>query len=493
MNNTVKRILSLALALMTVVGCFVSCADSGGETPTSADTAAESEAATYDRAHTPDNLPADLDFKKAAMRVAYGSGTSLIQEVNPAEDDNDPVSESVYERNVIVADRLNIEFEFNELGDSEGLPSALNRSITSGSDDYDIVFCYQWKLLPQTLKNMYLDLWDNEYIDTTQPWWWADYINELRIGDSTFYALNGDISLSSLKYISAMFFNKDKIKKYSIDPESVYELVLNGDWTYEVFYGWLEMAYIDANGDGKRDVDDEYGAFLRPSTEPDHFTYTAGNRMNERDEDGHPVLTIDTEYFANFMEYLVNMYYQNPGIYVDSDYTLPRDQLFSDGKALFHATQLGSADNLREMRDAYGIIPYPKWNKEQAGYGALVHDAAALIAIPTTTKQSDAASATIEAMCAQSYRTVIPAYYEVALKLKYVSDATTGIIIDMIRGAARTDFVYAYNYALNGAGLLCRNMVIGKNTNLASEYKKIKRSAEKQLQNIIKAFEKEEQ
>lgn len=492
MTSIRKRILSLLLALLTVVGCFASCAENGGETDatgTEAGTsAAESEAATYDRAHTPDNLPADLDLKKTAIRIAHGSNGYQQDEINPKKD-GDPVNEALYERNIIAADRLNAVLEFYPLGDSSQLPDALNRSITSGSDDYDVAFCYQWTLLPQTLKNMYLDLWENDYIDVNQPWWWSDYINELRIGNSSFYALNGDLCLTSIKYISAMFFNKDKIKKYNIDPDSVYELVLDGGWTYDQFYQWLEMCYVDSNGNGKRDENDEYGAFLRPSTEPDHFTYTAGNRMNTRDEDGYPVLTVDTEYFANYMEYLVNMYYQNPGIWIDSAYSLPRDQLFADGKAMFHATQLFTADNLRDMKDAYGIIPYPKWDKNQAEYGALVHDACTLVAIPTTTKHPDEAAATLEALCAQSYRTVIPAYYDVALKFKYVSDATSGIIIDMIKNAARTDFVYAYNYALNGAGLLCRNMVIGKNTNLASEYKKVKRTAEKSLIKMIDQYE----
>lgn len=490
MKHTVKRLLSLALAVLALSGCFASCAENGDSsetTPVSGEQASETEVVSYDRAHTPDNLP-DLDFKQQVVRVAHGSMTIQQQEMDPKRD-GDPVNEAVYERNVIVEDRLNIRFEFYPLGDSATLPDALNRSITAGSDDYDLAFCYQWQLLPQTLKNMYLDLYENEYLDMDQPWWWSDYINELKIGTTTFFALNGDVCLTSIKYISAMFFNKDKMQKYNVDPDSVYELVLDGGWTYDKFYEWVEMGYVDANGDGKRDIDDEYGAILRPSTEPDHFTYTAGNRMNERDEDGYPVLTVETEYFAEFISYLVNMYYQNQGILIDAAYTMPRDQMFADGQALFHATQLASADNLRDMKDLYGIIPYPKWSKTQE-YGALVHDSCTLAAIPTTTKIADAASATLEAMCAQAYRTVTPVYYELALKLKYVSDATTGIIIDMIKNAARTDFVYAYNYALNGAGLLCRNMVINKNTNLASEYKKIKRTAEKSLNKMIVDYEK---
>lgn len=492
-KRVMTRILALILASVTATACFASCANQT-ETPETGETATdavayETEPETVDRAHTPDNLPDDLDFAKTAVRIAHADGGFYVQEVNP-DRDGDPVNEAVYERNELVAARLNIEYEFSNLGHSEQIPAALERSITSGADDYDIAFCFQWKLLPQTLRNMYLDLWDNEYIDLDSPWWWKTYIEELKIGDSTYYALNGDICLSSIKYISAMFFNKDKILKYQIEPESVYETVLSGDWTYELFYEWLAMAYVDTNGDGVRDEGDEYGAFLRVGTEPDHFTYTAGNSMTRRDENGYPELTVETEHFAEFIAYLVNMYYQNPGVFVDTPCVQPREQLFSDGKALFLASQLGSADGLRDMKSPYGVIPYPKWDKEQKEYGALVHDACTLIAVPTTAKRVDLATATLEAMCAQSYRTVTPAYYDVALKLKYVSDSTSGVIIDMVKSAARTDFAYAYNYALNGAGLLCRNMIVNKSTNLSSEYKQIKRSAEKSLNDIIKRFEK---
>ena len=66
------------------------------------------------------------------------------------------------------------------------------------------------------------------------------------------------------------------------------------------------------------------------------------------------------------------------------------------------------------------------------------------------------ACAVVEAMCAQSYRTVIPAYFDVALKVKYSRDEMSGQVIDMLREAMMTDFCYANSGALNSVGTLAR-------------------------------------
>lgn len=76
-----------------------------------------------------------------------------------------------------------------------------------------------------------------------------------------------------------------------------------------------------------------------------------------------------------------------------------------------------------------------------------------------------------------------------ALKTKYVSDSTSGEIIDMIKNAAKTDFVYAYNYALSGAGLICRTMINNKSTDFASTWASIEAGAEQGLKELIELYE----
>ena len=442
------------------------------------------------RENTPDSLPDDLDFDGLSIRLAYANDIrypEFIQEL-AAEYSGDIVDDAIYERNRMIEDRLNVIIETVPVGtDASTNAAAVRSSVMAGSDDYDIISGSQWAILPQSLEGLYQNLIDNKYIDLTQPWWWSDYIDELRIGDNAYYFLNGDLSLTSIQNKSCIFFNKDMLESIGTTVDELYQLVLDGNWTYDELENYTKLAYSDLNGDGIRDEDDRYGAYIRTSTEPDHLTYTAGNVMTSRDSAGIPSLNVNTEYFIGYMEELYNYYYNNEGVYITEEETI-MNQRFAEGNSLFLISRFVSANSLREMTAEYGIIPYPKYSDEQE-YSSLVHDSSTIFAIPVTVTHYDEISATLEALCAQSYRTVIPAYYEMALKTKYVSDSTSGEIIDMIKNAAKTDFVYAYNYALSGAGLICRTMINNKSTDFASTWASIEAGAEQGLKELIELYE----
>ena len=61
--------------------------------------------------------------------------------------------------------------------------------------------------------------------------------------------------------------------------------------------------------------------------------------------------------------------------------------------------------------------------------------------------------------------------------------------IDMIKAGAHTDIVYAYNYALGGAGMICRSLIASKSTDFASTWEKVAPVAEKGLEDLIRAFD----
>ena len=143
------------------------------------------------------------------------------------------------------------------------------------------------------------------------------------------------------------------------------------------------------------------------------------------------------------------------------------------------------------MKDSYGMIPFPKLDESQANYMALVHDSTTLYCIPVTVQNIEMPCAVLEAMCAENYRTVTPAYYEVALKVKYTQDDISSQIIDMIHDNVRTDFVYANNYCFTSStklGTIERTLMgMGKTAskNYMSEYDSIKSAVESDLENII--------
>lgn len=63
--------------------------------------------------------------------------------------------------------------------------------------------------------------------------------------------------------------------------------------------------------------------------------------------------------------------------------------------------------NLREMEADYGIIPYPLQDETQEEYSGIIHNSSNYVTIPVTCPNADEIGAVIEALCAESYRTVI--------------------------------------------------------------------------------------
>lgn len=440
------------------------------------------------RENTPDSLPADLNFNGETIRIAHRDGTVYVQEVT-AEATGDIVDDAIYNRNRMVEERLNVKLESIPIDtDANKAATAVRTSIMSGSDDYDIASLSQYSILPHAIEGAYHNLDGNKYIDLSQPWWWSDYMDILKIGDNATFFLSGDIALAGIQNMSCIFFNKRLFEEMGVSADDIYQMVLDGDWTYDELSKYVAMGYKDLDGNTTADETDAYGMFVRANTEPDHFTYTAGNVMYTRDKDGIPSLNVNNEKFINYMSTLYDLYYNNVGTYVTKEETVMFNA-FIEGRSLFLVNRFVGANQLRDMQDEYGIIPFPKYDKSQANYGALLHDCSTIYAIPVTVvNKLDAVSATLEAMCAQSYRTVVPAYYEMALKVKYTSDSTAGEIVDMIKEAATTDFVYAYNYAMNDAGLVCRKMMNAKSSDFASTWAGIESKAQQGLEDLIKAY-----
>jgi hypothetical protein len=96
--------------------------------------------------------------------------------------------------------------------------------------------------------------------------------------------------------------------------------------------------------------------------------------------------------------------------------------------------------------------------------------------------------AVLEALCAESYRSVIPAYYETALKVKYTRDEVSAQMIDIIHDSIRTDFTFVYYASLNNAGMIYRTLVTAKSSDFISTYAKLEKGALSALDKLISAY-----
>ena len=136
--------------------------------------------------------------------------------------------------------------------------------------------------------------------------------------------------------------------------------------------------------------------------------------------------------------------------------------------SLFNNGLMRGASEFRDMTDDFGFLPSPKLDEAQESYQNLVGDCVLFTVIPVTCINAEMAAAVLEALNAQTYRTVTPAWYEVTLKLKYSRDLIASDIIDLIHDSIYTSFLFAYSPELTQMGQVMRDLVTNNNTNYLS-------------------------
>jgi ABC-type glycerol-3-phosphate transport system substrate-binding protein len=98
---------------------------------------------------------------------------------------------------------------------------------------------------------------------------------------------------------------------------------------------------------------------------------------------------------------------------------------------LFSVGALQEMVQLRDMPDDFGVVPFPKFNEEQARYYTRVIGGFPFV-VPGTNARPEIAGALMETMACETRNTVIPAYYESSLQEKFARDLDTAEMLDLM-------------------------------------------------------------
>ncbi len=489
---------SFVLALMLVIPS-IACSEPQEAAPdtTAAVPVTEAETETG-RAQTPDNLPADLDFGGETVPVYlldnWGQKPFIT---GPEELTGEIVDDAILARNMSVMERLNIVLRYEPVaGDLGSSTNDIRKFVTAGEDAYDIVVAPQYSMVSLAASGFFINTLTLEYLDFDMPWWWNNYMNELSIGYDTRFFLVGDFFMNMLLGTRILYFNKNLYTDYFGETDELYDTVLTGKWTLDRMKTLIDGSYADLNGNSEADADDRfgfvtYGAF----SSTDAFAFGTDVKLTTRDEEGIVMLNAEgNERAAVLLEKLLGIFWcQGSWIY---DHTKHEGDVnilkFTAGESLFLGnSSFNEASALRDMKDDFGVVPYPKYDESQEDYRSLVHDAYNLGIIPVTCGSSDIVGAVVEALCAETYRTVINPYYETALKIKYTRDELSSKVIDIVHDSVNTEFAFAYYSLLGSLGSIYRELISGKKTEFASQAAKYMPAAEKALDKLIAAYEGE--
>ena len=110
-----QKLLCLVTAMLLALPGFMGCGAAETETTAAAaaDTAPETETAVETtRAETKDNLP-EIDLGGITVPILYRGCPADVIEIYAEELTGEPVSDAIYNRNLSVCERLNIQFDFS--------------------------------------------------------------------------------------------------------------------------------------------------------------------------------------------------------------------------------------------------------------------------------------------------------------------------------------------------------------------------------------------
>ncbi|MCL2518486.1 MAG: hypothetical protein FWF15_07995 [Oscillospiraceae bacterium] len=450
----------------------------------------ETEAAETGRLGVKDSLPADLNYNGAAFRI-FSSNESKNEFIQgPAEQSGDIVFDTVIERNMIVEERLNVKFEYHAptyaLWEIAGV---IRTVVLAGDDVYDLIIAPQYGMCLLVNEGLFLNVLDGKYFNFSEPWWNLNYMREISIGKNKLFYLVGDYFIDMLRGTRILYFNKNLWEDY-FPGNDLYDIIFDGKWTLEKMTGYVKQVYSDLNGDGVRDKEDMYGYVTTETySSVDAFSFATDIEFIKRDADGLITLNINNEKSVKLAEMLYNLFYnEGSTLFPDTDTVMAS---FQAGNILFMGNgTFVRAEMLRDMEKNFGIITNPKFDETQKNYRSVVADGQNLGVVPITTSAGnlEMTSAVVEALNAESYRRVVPAYYETALKVKYTRDDVSSQMIDLIRDSTMTTFVFAFYASMNDIGAIFRTLVTNKSIDFTSEYAKLESGALAGLEKLQAAF-----
>ena len=457
------------------------------------------------RERASDSIPEGYSLDGATVTLTSPTGylyaNGPIDQIGDAET-TDLVYSRIYERNLSVQERLNFVLEFyHPTGTTwQDCGTEIHQAILAMSQVFDIVMSGDNAIIQGKKFNYYHDLNDSNYIDTSSPWWYEDAIMEVSVDNYNYRFLFGDININNLSRAGCVFYNKELYEQYlspTKNRDELYTKVLEGNWTLEEFSRLVKAGNIEKGGDGSGNL---HGFIIDHGEYPHYFRESAGIRMYARNDYGMPVFDFNDDKSVNFAVSLYQLFFENEGV-VNINYSgHSTEASFTNGQVFFDPGNLSDVLNttMREMKDDFGILPYPKWDEYQDEYVTLIHNSSTITAIPVSSDidyANEELSAVIEALCSESYRRVAVSFYETALKAAYNRDDQSAQMIDIICGQHDTvkstltkNFAYEYSGSLGGIGNIFGNLIGNRSYNFASSYDSIIGSVDTALRNLIQEY-----
>ncbi len=511
-----KKVLLLLLACLFLVPTVASCSGkNGNKTPTDTKvgenvTATETEVETDEWGREVEDTDFDvtnLDFEDETLTVlCAGVDETSYWALDPGlyKEPTDALEMALYRRNLQIEEDLGMKLAVvYKSGDQTNSPlnQAVENDAKAGTGEFDIVVNYAAYAVVENLRPYYIDLLNasTPYLQLDKPWYNQNFVENTQAFGHLYYIV-GDYNLCTYNRLMATYVNRTLCLAEGItdgiDADDLYDLALDGDWTYEVLFEYANI-YHDSNGDGNKDAGDIYGLLSNANCEAyDGFLYAFNIDLTTTNDDGtHAWNVAGNEKMSTAADMVINLYRQN-GVWLiaktaGAETTSAQQyKMFAEGHALFDIDVIYryAAQNkaFRAMEDKYGLLPLPKYDSEQEEYGSGVQDSHSFTSIIKSSdeKRNQMRCAYLEYANYLSYQDSRPYYFERILKAQYLGTLKSAQVFDLILEHADFDFGEQYSFALESAKGKVWRGVLKNETTVTSAWETYKDTLNQALSNL---------
>ncbi len=359
------------------------------------------------------------------------------------ETTDDKIREAVDTRNKEIEDKYGITIKAVAVDNvAESLRTAL-----ADTPNFDAAMPFMSSAAVFAQDGNLLDLCDFEgYLDIKAPWWDQNANDSLSIADKIYFS-TGDISIMQKIVTGGFAFNKKLMSSYFPDV-SLYELVDNGEWTMDKFYEMCKEVTHPLTDDGVMDENDFWGTVGAGAG----LYFASGEKLCTKDSDGYPIVAIGAdERSVNVASKVLGYISEKRSWNITAgEFTVQAGkwdkvvQMFGEDQVLFCGA-LGSAiKKFRKYDVVFGMVPQPKYDKEQDGYFTRCSSAAYGACIPVNVEDPNFSAYMLDLMAVGGKNYLTKAYYDATLKGKDANTVDDERMLDIIYGNILYDISNVY-------------------------------------------------
>lgn len=471
---------------------FLTAACSGTDTapvePAQTTAAAATETEALDEWGRPileDSLPADLDYEGADFNLLLREG-SWAYEFAAEEENGDIVNDAVFRRNQTVEERLNIRLNLL-YGPLDFIPM-VSKSVAAGDMAYDMCAVYMYVGAKNATSGMFYNMLEIPNIDFEKRWWNSSFTDEMTLNGRLYFVM-GDANFDAIQGIYTMYYNADLLKDY-FGGLDLYQTVYDGKWTIDFLRETVSVCYSDLNGDNKAGEEDFFGYGASTASLIDGYTFACADPVTTRNAEGIPELTFGGERTVAMVEKLYTLLFETNGA-IGGHYTAESAVLmfnkFLKSELIFLMRSPGFSASLRDFKQEYGILPVPKLY-ETDDYKTTPNDGCSLFAVISTCGKTEMVGAAMELFAAESYRQLIPQYYEVVMKVKYLRTDAASAMYDFILGSVGYNFGMVHTGSVNHEVSIIRELLAARSGDFMSAWEKKKTVSQRNLDKLIEGY-----